>query len=400
MEEKEVKMTKNGRHILYLNDDRIDLKTLSRREILNCPRGGIRKCVVGSMSDFGCYITHYRASVIGDRIFWSKITEEKLIFKGGKFYGSLCGDPLACVLDVFKLNWITNNPWTRRLLASNKTLWAMVFKGKITNPEDLAKKFSKLYFKGKYSYKALKLYFSKDRHIGSLWDIYYYTTNPSLYIEMDHKITNQDYYSHNSTLLFDTLHYCKIENTKLNPAWSIKRLQAEHQAQIEREHLKEIESMPNELIAPTFSKDGLSLLLDERSTYIEGCVMHNCVHSCYWRRIKSGEYLIASGVVDGTKIDLGISVCVYSDPQLGPIPHFGLSQVHSIYNGYVSDDIRRKCINWITDNTESLMHTVWEIKNRQTVNTKSSDYRPLHDINALEELRRRLRREEDIDLPF
>lgn len=278
----------------------------------------------------------------------------------------------------------------------------MILKGKITNPEQLAKKYSKMYFKGAYSYKALKIYFESYNSTGSLWDIYYYTSNPSLWIEKFSalKWENVHQYEEHCNLVRDILHYAKMENSKVNPTWSYARMASEHQKQIERDNLDQINMYSDEKIATPFERGGLQLILDEREAFIEGTVMHNCVHSCYWRRIKSGEYLIASGVVNDTKIDLGISIYVYSDPQLGPIPHFELSQVHSIYNGSVSGEIHDKCRQWIRENTKALIDTVHQIKAKQLIKAKVSDCRQLHEIDALEELRRRLRREEDIDLPF
>lgn len=388
-----MKTSKQTRPCIFLEDTREEIKNLSRREILNRAIGGVRTSVYGSNSDFTIFRTYYIAEVMGDKQFYKKASEMSLTFKKGKFFGNFTDELLIAIVQVFKLDWTKEN-WVRRLLAHNKILWAQIIQGKITNPEQLAKKYSKLYFKGVYSYKSLKLYFTEYFRVGSLWDIYYYTSNPNLWI------AKLSYYGYNEDggcidVWRDVLHYAKIENSKVNPSWSAKRLSDEHQKQIERDNLSLINTYSDEKIATPFERDGLQLILDERDAFIEGTVMHNCVHSCYWNRIANGNYLIAKGVVDGVKIDVGISLCYSDDGDA-----LQLNQVHSIYNGIVSQEIKQYCLDWIDAHHQDLLGVLNEIRKPELPKRKAS----LNDLDALAALRARLRGDmpapEEIDLPF
>lgn len=346
-----------NRPCIFLQDSRVDLNNLTRRYIVKNSNEATRIAMYGSRKDFSIFHTIYKPIVMGERRFWHKMSETSLTFKNGRFYGSMNHVIASIIIQVFNLNWILE-PWVKKLLALNKTLWAMILKGKITNPEMLAKKYSKLYFKGVFSYKALKLFFTSDAYLGTLWDLYYYTTNPNLCIE---KYAAMDSWNNAGDLhlLRDTLYYAKIEGTKINPSWSHSRLSQEHQKQIEKDNLEKIASYPDELIATPYEKDGLELILSERAAFYEGNVMHNCIHSCYWHGMAEGHYLVARGVVEGTKIDVGINYNGYT-PSPGSLH---LSQVHSIYNGNVSDSVREFCEHWITANEKALINVIMEIKN-------------------------------------
>lgn len=389
--------TMNKKPCVFLEDTRRDLKGMTRRQAFNSFSRPHRTAVYGAREEFSVFYSEYRIEVMGNNIFWKSLGEESMTFKNGKFYGTFSQRVLNIALKAFNIDWPMSSNWIIRLLARNKTLWAMILKGKITNPEQLAKKYSKLYFKGVYSYKALKVYFESYSSIGSLWDIYYYTSNPNLWIEKycALKWENDHQYEEHLNLAVDVLHYAKMENSKVNPTWSYARMASEHQKQIERDNLSLINTYSDEKIATPFERAGLQLILDERDAFTEGTVMHNCVHSCYWNRIANGNYLIAKGVVDGVKIDVGISIG-YSDN--GDV--LRLNQVHSIYNGIVSQEIKQYCMNWIDAYHQDLLGVLNEIRKSELPKLKAD----LDDLDALAALRARLRGDmpapEEIDLPF
>lgn len=392
-----MKTSKQTRPCIFLEDTRRDLKGMSRRQAFKSYARPHRIAVYGAREDFSVFYSEYIIEVMGNNVFWKSLGEESMTFKDGKFYGTFSQRVLNIALTAFNIDWPMSSNWIIRLLAHNKTLWAMILKGKITNPEQLAKKYSKIYFKGVYSYKALKVYFESYSSIGSLWDIYYYTSNPNLWIEKycALKWENDRQYEEHLNLARDILHYAKIENAKINSTWSYSRMVSEHQKQIERDNLDQVNMYSDEKIATPFERDGLHLILDERDAFIEGTVMHNCVHSCYWNRIANGNYLIAKGVVDGVKIDVGISIG-YSDN--GDV--LRLNQVHSIYNGNVSQEVEQFCMNWIDAYHQDLLGVLNEIRKPELPKLKAD----LDDLDALAALRARLRGDmpapEEIDLPF
>ena len=320
-----------------------NVNNISRRDAITTVICKNVSRISGTKNDFVCGYSQYRLTCLGDRIFWKRETDSFFTFKGGKIYGSLSFTTVDILIEGFNLNWI--DAGCKRILRLDKRLWTMVITGKITNPEQLYKRYSKMYFKGVYSYKNLKQAIN-NLYGFSLWDLYYYTTNPDLMIEKLNNLYDSDENYKIRQLIEDCLHYCRIENSKINPSWSLKRLQAEHQAQISRDKKAQIENISNTPIAQRFSKDGITLILDERTCFVEGELMHNCVHSCYWQKINAGKYLLAKGDVNGIHFDLGI------DAQ--STKYLYIDQVHSIYNGSVSTDIQDYCNKWLKENYDHL----------------------------------------------
>lgn len=344
-------MDKEKWPVLFLEDTRADIKSLSRKEIFNYGGGTTRRGILGTLDEFYCFHTEYRPVCMGPKIFWKSCGTNSITFKGGRIYGELTPLIMNMLIEVFHLDWIQG--WTRDCLRADKRLWAMVLKKKITNPEMLAKKFSKMYFKGEFSYKSIKKYFNEVRWNGiSLYDIYYHTTNPDLFI--------QEYFedSVKDKLIVDMFVYCRYENTKINPHWSEARLQQEHQQQIRRDHLVELEKMDKKAIAPSYRKDDLELILNEYACGLEGYEMDNCIHRCYWPSVEKGKYLIARGSYNDEYFDLG--VWVRSDS-------ISFDQVYKKHNKSVSYETERFCKKWIEDNASDLLEIAKSIAKKAKV---------------------------------
>ena len=153
--------TKMKRPVLYYRDSRTSAKEIDRQEALNHFRTACSEGVYGDRNSFTAVRTDYHLSVLGPSVFWKKVGTSSLTFKDGKFYGQI--SPFRDrIVEIFNLNWISSNDWTLRLLASRKDLWKAVILGNITNPEDLAKAASRKYFRGAFSWKTLRGYFSSN----------------------------------------------------------------------------------------------------------------------------------------------------------------------------------------------------------------------------------------------
>lgn len=328
---------KEKRNVLLHRDSRRPISTYTREEVVNMNPSGHTVSILGDPSHWVAFRNSYTLTVLGPRMFWKKTSTSQCTFKDGKIYGDML--PFReLLLDALHLDWIRTNLWTLEILVARKDLWKEVFKGNITNPESLCKKFSKKYFNGAYSYAALRR-MAQQRYAVNLWDFFYYTVNPNESLlcaleDEDVRFNSQD-----------MLRCCKILNSKINLRWSSKRLHEEHQKQIEQIQKLKIDRMDSAPIAEPFSKDGLSLILSEKDAFLEGMTQHNCIHSCYWRKIKEGNYLVARGVVNGSYIDLGI----YVDNGVQ------FDQVHTIYNGSPSSEVQNRCREWISKNTQDLL---------------------------------------------
>lgn len=322
--------------LLYklVNGD-VDLSAFSRSYIINMNPIKTSTMFYGTLSHWTAFENGSKATVMGPRKFWRPITSITATFKDGRFYGQWKQFiPYIIRYNIFpELEWI--DAATYNILDTNKDMWTNVFKGKFTNPEQVFKWFSKRYFKSAFSYKSLREYYKRKSEV-SLYDLWYYIINPELALQK--LIALRADITDNKRLFLDSLHHAKVLNIKINPAWSRARFELEHQRQIRQIKLEEINSLSADNILPKFSREGLSLITNERECYIEGMNMENCVHSCYWRHVKKGEYLLAHGTVNGEYIDLGITV--YSNT-------VDAEQVHTKYNGTVNLSTRLFCLNWV-----------------------------------------------------
>jgi len=357
MEKKKIK-----RPVIYYEEYRPEgIEKLTPREVLKRPYSRTVKSVSGDNKEFLVFIDTYALSCIAGRIFWKKTSKCSITYKNSRIYGAITCEIISTLIVAFKLDWIDREKWVKKLVGQNKTLWKLILSGKITNPEDLAKKYSKLYFKGSYSYKTLKEYFKCEMIRVSLWDAYYHTTNPDLCIR---KLTKS--YSENNRLIIqeetnlleDSIHYCRYDNTKVNPLWSVKRLRSEHQKQIEKDLLEDSQKLSDELIAEEFKKDRIELILSEKRCFFEASMMHNCIHSCYWPKVIAGDYILAKGTIDDIHFDLGLQVVK---------DEIVFNQVHSIYNGNVPEYIEEFCKKWMFNNRNDLLQISKNIKSKKLI---------------------------------
>ena len=360
------------------------LEQLSRKDIIEHPHARYTIRMVKGDTGWCIFKDDYQLTVLGPRIFWKKISSQNLTFKNGRLYGSISSFIVVLMNNCENLQWLRqHDSWVLNLLAERKDMWNLVLSGKVTNPKDLARKFSKKYFRGELYASSVEKYFSSNSaRQFPLWHMWYYTTNINLMIDKLYNTPNgvhcsDDDWAYIATLR-DTFRYCEFLNTKVNPQWTIGRLQEEHQKQIEAIGFEEAGKYSDKPIAEAFEREGLSLVLNERACFIEGYKMHNCVHSCYWKRIKNGNYLLARGIVCGQYIDLGIQVDRYYEG-------VELEQVHTIRNGRASRETQDFCDVWIEKYSSELLDTAIEAHNKAA---KNSDKELLENP------------EEEIDLPF
>ena len=350
---------KSTREALYYSDTRPSVANFSRVEI--CKRNapvGVVTAVYGDLKNFSVYIRSYRYTVLGPRMFWKCAHLDRCTYKDGKFFGTFTPEIGKLLCKVFHIDWLLNE-WRNYapLVGSRKDIWKAILSGKLTNPRDLCRYVSRKYSSGAYSVRTLKRYSSYP--CISLWDIFYYTTNPELALSKYMDVANDG--SEWASLMRDTLDYCKIYNTKLNPLWSLKRLAEEHQKQIAQEKAEELASIPNKpIVKDAPSIGGLHLIVDARSCFLEGESMHNCIYRCYWHKVCAGGYLLLQGTLNGEHINLGIRCSTWRE-QGNTLHSLEFDQAHTIYNGRVSKATGDMCLQLISDNRGTLINIVEEI---------------------------------------
>lgn len=342
-------MKKEKLNVLFREDTRGPLDEYSREQAIRQGACAHVITISGDKSHWCAFHDSYALACIGPRIFWKKTMTVRAGYKDGKLYGSLELFK-QYLIGEFHLDWVRTNSWTLRLLKEDKFFWKQVLSGKITNPEQLAKAYSRKYFQNAYTYKTLKSFFDLCPNRVSLWDFYYYTVNPEENLKV---VVGKPYLEPLET---DIIQYAKILNEKVDLRWSARRLREEHQRQIETVNASRADEFSDENIATPYKQDGLSLILNEKECFLEGNSMHNCIHSCYWKQVTQGSYLLVKGDVLGQHINLGMNI--FKD-------NITFNQVHTIYNGTVSTAVETFCKEWIRLRSLWLLEVSREIKKNQ-----------------------------------
>jgi hypothetical protein len=222
---------------------------------------------------------------------------------------------------------------------TNKTLLKEVLLGNITNPEAYYKWILKhTYRTDAIPWKLFREYAKSPMRI-SIFDIIEATINPKLAIEAYLNASDHSVWRFRG-LLEDSILTALRLGEKINPQWSEKRLQAEHQRHIDMIQLRKIESMDNNPASHVFDAfdfpEGVKWLNTEGEVFKEASKMHHCLHSNYWSHIKRGDYVAFAIDHDGEHFTLGCrftgDFCMYD-------------QAHTAYNGSVSHANHV----WITD---------------------------------------------------
>lgn len=213
---------------------------------------------------------------------------------------------------------------------TNKTLLKEVLLGNITNPEAYYKWILKhTYRTDNIPWKLFRDYANSHMR-ASIFDIMEATINPKLALEAYLRASNDSDWRFRN-LLEDSILTALRLGEKINPQWSEKRLQAEHQRHIEMIQLRKIESMDNNPASHIFDAydfpEGVKWLNTEGEVFREASRMHHCLHSNYWKHIKKGDYVAFAIDHNGEHFTLGCrfngDFCMYD-------------QAHTIYNGSVS----------------------------------------------------------------
>ena len=175
--------------------------------------------------------------------------------------------------------------------------------------------------------------------------------------------------------MFDILRYCAYDNTKLNPNWSDRRLSEFHQAQIEKDLDFESKDLSNVPIARPFTRDGFTAILSDRAAFMESSTQHNCAYRCYWPSVKSGNYLLFSGMADNKRVTLGINV------ENGLVlRRFIFDQVRTMYNGNVSPEEEQRIKDWIETYASDLNDLVDDIRQKYYLTQSQEEELEITDI--------------------
>ncbi len=169
---------------------------------------------------------------------------------------------------------------------------------KITNPEQTCREYFKsLHLKG-VDYKAyLALKCDGDYNPLARFPL---TFLQEAFTDLNGALRLAHADSETTSILADMVIQAISLSKKINPRWSFKRIQAEHQkytrllmaAKLDAKHDEPIHEKLAGL--EDFPEYEARLLNNEKETFNEGETMHHCIYSCYYPKIKRKEYLAFS----------------------------------------------------------------------------------------------------------
>lgn len=277
---------------------------------------------------------------VGRRIFTKAVCIWSITFKNNKIYGNLKAASTTEFKDCLEILNIKFDPADCDLIRrGNNTILKQVLAKKIYNRETLTKAIGRINFKLKhFSWKLLYQYLMDYHSIHvSVNDIKDFTTNVDLSLE---RILKDD------ILFADAIRSAKLLDEKVNPLWSEKRLQNEHNRQIRTMNasliaLKDETSIYDENLKQIINDDHVKIVSSEKEAYLEGLHMSNCVYTNYWGAIKGNSYLVAHLSLNGENCSIGIR---YNGTSIL------LDQVYKEYNQIASEEAHAYARRFFTKN--------------------------------------------------
>ena len=300
------------------------------------------------------------------------------------WFGNKISKDYVITIDIishFKIEWLDNIEHFFNETATASLLQRCI-RGKITNPRD----YVKAVIKGKknlresgVSPEMLYKFYSRDvksSHIHSVQNIIYKLTaftNPDKYLElaMDGSLGYH---------MEDMIRQARILNKKINPSWSVKRLN-----QVHSDWTREIMGMEIHSVAQidfNYTDDiempeGLSIIPDNRSLFEEGTIMKHCIYTNYAGRIKENSYFAFRYDLNGVRATLGV-IKYYT--QLDNSVLYKFDQMYGIGNSMISDDIKSQMVDWLE---ESETQEWLGKQNKSITETKTKNYEVVEEFNWL-----------------
>lgn len=267
--------------------------------------------------------------------------------------GITCNNFEGGLLDYFKENtgiklWKCNASFTSREYSYlvMPTIFKDILMGNVYNDETFYRSIARHCYRIKHvDWKAFKICLLNSQWWGiNISDLQDFTVNFDNSLRIISKIVNKETLG-NLQLISDMLR-CSVKlDQKIDLNWSAKRMDQEHQKQIETLMEKDLASKDKTLIHenPIETKD-VKCLNTEYDVFMEGKTMHHCIYTNYYNRIKDKQY-VAYHIDSPEDCTLGI--------------RFGangvvLDQIYQKYDRCVSEETRNFALDFIKKHAEEL----------------------------------------------
>ena len=305
-----------------------------------------------SATDNCIYYVRQRVSLKRNgRTFYPLVTDKGTIYISKKeisFGGNIGSEFVLGFLIHLGINWFKDIPISIvRSFLKNKVVFRRILTGRIYNEETFYKTIGAYVFRIKnvswrhirkhcvYSHKFRLYWFPLD-------DIVTFTKNPEKSIDV---ICNTD-----DTLkpkLYDLLNSAIKLNEVVDFSWSPKRIEEEHKRQTLELMSREISSKKNDPIYDVDKTEFLPFILlnTEKAIFVEGSLMHHCLYTNYYSKIKNHNY-IAFHLNYPEDCTLGIWMC--NDKPV-------LNQIYKKYDERVTYETRQYAEDFIRSHEKNLI---------------------------------------------
>jgi hypothetical protein len=270
-----------------------DLPYLEKYELYEC-RNNIpfERRKVLSVKDGHIYYGEYNRGLErkGKRIYLSRsqlssciwIDSNSIRFGGADKYAIALEFLLLCG----KFDWHVDIPSrVKQMFFIKPSVFRAILTNKIYNEETFYKFIGSRVFGIKnIGWRSIRTFCTENIPI-SIFDLRDFTKNIEDSIEVLSKTTNTHLY-------YDLLHYAVKLDQIVDFTWSEKRINEEHQKQIEISLQKEIASKEQvPIYKNVISGDNIRMLNTELEVFMEAQNMHHCLYSCYYNQIKEHTYI-------------------------------------------------------------------------------------------------------------
>lgn len=346
--------------------ERENIEGMSYTQLRKHTHRPIEAHVTVVVDDEHIYIGQFRTDIVfvGRKHFAKSCTEFNCTYKikQRKWYGN---DPMSMnvgllrsVLETLHIDWalnmIINDPVTSSFVR-RKVILADILRGKIISEEGFYKAILKRVYRVKLPVKSIKQYVLHGGDVRApLHDIMDFTTNPDIYIDIMVNSENHEV----RRLLADSLLYAADEDKKINPKWSQKRLQEEHQQQIYRAEQYEIDSKDSRRIydddiVDALKRWGVYLIDSEKEAFAYGLSFSNCVHRCYWDKIKYYKYMAFVTTINDETVMVGLNMSKEG---------LSVNQIYKPYNASPSLPTKISITKFVNEHQIILLNAVGDHK--------------------------------------
>ena len=305
-----------------------------------------------SATDNCIYYVRQRISVKRyGRAFYPLVTDKGTIYIGKKeisFGGNINSEFVLAFLVHLGINWFKDiSSSVFQSFLKNKVVFRRILTGRIYNEETFYKTVGSYVFRIKnVSWRHIRKHcvYSRKFHLYSfpLDDIVTFTKNPERSIDV---ICEADDVLR--PRLYDLLNSAIKLNEVVDFNWSPKRIEEEHKRQTLELMSREISSKKDDPIYDVDKNEFLpfTLLNTEKAIFTEGSLMHHCLYTNYYSKIKNHLY-IAFHLSTPEDCTLGIN-CINGEPKF--------NQMFRKYDQPVSSSTRQYALDFIEENKDALI---------------------------------------------